>query len=117
MELNKENLNGIVEEYRDAALKYGECLGKDSKQTNNWFNKIAVAYKILKDADALLALSVLLDDENDAVRLWAGSHLLFVNPQLAEKTLIDLHLNGSFVGFTAKVTLQEWKKGRLNFDY
>jgi hypothetical protein len=115
--MNDINADIILERYRNAAFEYGQYLGKNSSKTNQWFDKIAESYNALKQVDSLKSLTKLLNDEDDSVRLWSASHLLFVEPDLAEKTLNDLKNNSDFLGFSAKITHQEWEKGRLNFDY
>lgn len=64
-----------------------------------------------------MALRELLGHAERGVRLWAASHALEFAPEEAQRVLDNLVLlKGSLVGFSAEMTLREWRAGRLQFS-
>jgi len=69
----------------------------------------------MRSNDRLSELVDLLEHEDPYVRLWAASYTLQIMPTKAEKVLEEIsHVKGVMAGFSAKMTLEEWKKGTLN---
>ncbi len=87
-------------------------------RANEAHEVIAATYRELRriGIDAQRALLPLLDDPDAGVRLWASSHALEFSPSDAERVLTVLeNMPKSFVGISAKITLQQWRQGKLRF--
>ena len=54
------------------------------------------------------------DHENPYVRLWAAGYTLSLPNSGAEEVLVALS-SIRVIGFDARMTLQEWRKGNLKF--
>jgi hypothetical protein len=59
------------------------------------------------------SLTRLLDHEDPHVRCSAATHLLPLDEDAATRALEALTSEPPFVGFNARMVLQEWKAGRL----
>jgi hypothetical protein len=89
----------------------------DEKNGNICYKRIHELYWLLKSENRLDELSVLLEHKNPYVRLWASAYTLQIDSASAEKVLEELTLiKKDMVGFTAEITLQEWRSGRLRWD-
>lgn len=99
----------------NACIAKGE--GEESgntKKDRTYYEIIHSVYLRLKDEHRLEDLSELLDHPNPYVRLWAASYTLQIDPAKAENTLEELSmLRGIAAGFSASITLEEWREGRL----
>lgn len=102
-----------------AAASHGESTRRgDHKAANANADLIATAYTVLKERglESQQMMLPLLDDQDASVRSWAASHALEFASSPAEATLRHLVENdSSIVGFNAKMTLREWRAGRLAF--
>jgi Domain of unknown function (DUF2019) len=108
----------LVEVYRDAAKQHGEATeAGDHKTANRSADLISEVYAELRQrgADAQRALLPLLTDPASGVRLWSASHALEFAPEEGEAVLKKLASGGTFLGMTAKMTLEECRAGRLYF--
>jgi hypothetical protein len=87
------------------------------KKANPEAEIIAACYRELRGRGprSQATLLTLLDDDDAAVRAWAASHALEFAPDLAEPVLIELEQGGSLAAFSARMTLREWRAGRLVF--
>ncbi|OQB24674.1 MAG: hypothetical protein BWY11_00896 [Firmicutes bacterium ADurb.Bin182] len=106
-----------IDKFVNACIEKGrfEELG-DSKSGNKCYKIIRSVYEQLRDSGRLNELTTLLEHENPYVRLWASSYALQIVPKQAEETLEKLSaIKSVMAGFSAKITLQEWKKGNLKF--
>ena len=104
-----------IDTFVDACIAKGE--GEESGNTKDdrkHYKIIHSSYLQLKDAGRLEELLNLLNHENPYVRLWAASYTLQIAPAKAEKTLRKLScIRGIPAGFSASITLKEWRAGRL----
>lgn len=58
-------------------------------------------------------LSKLLDSESVGARLWAAAYLLPVSERKAMQVLQAIAGGNDIHSITAKMTIEEWKKGNL----
>jgi len=108
----------LVATYRAAALAHLAHSAKGAyKKANLQAEILAACYRELRGRGprSQAALLTLLDDGDAAVRAWAGSHALEFAPHLAEPVLVELEGEGSLAAFSARMTLREWRAGRLVF--
>ncbi len=110
-------MNAELLKFVEACTRRGEFeeLG-NSKQANKEYKNIHSLYLLLKKENRVEELLELLNHENPYVRLWAATYALQVSSVKAESALINLSgTKGNLIGLCAQMTLQEWKKGNLNF--
>jgi HEAT repeat protein len=108
----------LTNAYRHAAAAHGAAtVGSDHEAVNHHHNIVAAIYRELRrrGTAAQLALVPLLQDPDDAVRTWAASHALEFTPEKAERILTEVASGRGLLAFSAKMTLQEWRKGSLSF--
>jgi hypothetical protein len=116
--LGNASTDQLVAKYREAAAVHGGGeLREDTPITNRSADTIAAVYRELRHREAEAALLVLLDDPNPAVRSWAAAHALEFAPSEGETVLQALADDDdlALIGFTAKITLEQWRAGRLLF--
>jgi hypothetical protein len=74
--------------------------------------------KILRSTeDGRAHLLRLMASDNRAVRMTAASECLAFGSRDAELVLEELSREGGVLSFTAQMTLQEYKAGRLNMEW
>lgn len=117
MQDKSEQVNNLVSKCMVAAAAYGSFIGKDARKTNKQFGVIKKCYLQLRAMESLISLTPLLSNDDESVRLWAAAHLLFIDPEKAQITLRELEQKSGLLAFSAMMTLGEWEKGSLNFDY
>jgi len=110
----------VEREYLAAALRRSQFLAKnDAEKANREFDKL---YKLLKEGLRPLpdkgeaALKRIAENPNPDVQIEAAAALLTIDEPYAThllETVVNRRGPGSF---TAEMTLQEWKKGKLR-DY
>ena len=78
---------------------------------------IASVYRELRRRGAQSSLLVLLDSSEPGMRCWAAAHAMDFAPAEGEPVLTALSESdkSGLIGFDAKMTLREWRRGRLRF--
>ena len=110
-----ETIEELVARYREGAAGTS---ASDPSVANKWQRQMHRCYKQLRDTpEGQLAISMLMDDPSPHVQCWAGSHSLQWEPMKAQRTLQRLRDSNGECSFTAEITLEEFGKGRLSFDY
>jgi hypothetical protein len=102
--------------YAAAVAAYGRHKRDgDVAKANRAHGEVVASYKALRDAGGLAAVLGLLDDDNPAVRLTAATHALAssLEPDRAEAVLDALVDERQGIGFTAEMTLDLWRRGKL----
>lgn len=90
----------------------------DSKQANKSHDVMHIYYKRLRQTEAgRTGIVGLLNDESPHVRCWAAAHSLAWATDEAIATLRALRDAKGPCSFDAEMTLGEFQKGRLNFEY
>ncbi len=106
----------IIQKYVDLVIKRGIFQEEgNSKESNKLYDKIEKYRKTMKDNMELYIedLKNLLNHENDYVRLTTAFTLLPFLEKKSEDVLEKISIKRGLVGFSAKMILQEWKKGNL----
>lgn len=114
----KFNIQKITGSFELFCIKYdvAEKSG-NHKVANKFARKIINSYLQLRELGKIDALERLLYSENENVKLWTATHLLPVNEEIAKRTLNELALKSDLLGFSAKMTLNEWDNGELKLVY
>lgn len=104
--------------YRAAAANHGRCSAEGHHtEANAQAEVVAGAYRELRrrGSEAQRHILHLLDDDDESVRSWAGAHALEFASERGEAVLAALANGKSLPAFNAKMTLREWRAGRLSF--
>jgi hypothetical protein len=116
-------INDLIQKY----IQYSEAHRKfiqegDHRKANSAYKSLTRLYRgFEKDKEmAESSLRVLCNEKSPAVRLWAATHAIGLDIQVdvAEKILEEIAETDKkgLLGFSAEMTLKEWKKnGKLNF--
>src|SRR5262245_28941405 len=111
------HLESLVRQYSEAALRHGQATEKgDYLTANAAHDELASVYRKIRElgANAQRSLLPLLSDADVGIRLWAASHALEFSPDDGVRVLSELErMPKSFVAFSAKMTLQQWRLGAL----
>jgi hypothetical protein len=108
----------LIEAYRSAARLHGRATAVgDSQSANHAHKTIALAYRTLRTRGpgGQAKLLPLIRDPDVGVRTWVSAHALEFAPAAGEPALVELAAEPGLVGFGAKMTLKEWRAGRLSF--
>ncbi len=101
-----------------AAAAIADRLDVPATRQNRAADCLAAVYRELRrrGPDAQAALLPLVTDPNPGVRLWAAVHALEFDPARGEPVVAEAaRSDPSLRGFSAQITLREWKAGRLRF--
>ena len=110
-----ESIDDLLAGYREGA---NGTSSSDPKVANKWQRRMHGFYKKLRETEeGKAAIVSLLDDPSPHVRCWAGAHCLQWNTPAAMRTLEALRDGKGSCSFTAEITLREFDRGRLSFDY
>lgn len=110
--------NELLSQFEKAAVKYDLLrLNGTAKQMNAQFDLMTRIIGELAQLNKLDVLKSILTNDSEAVRFFVSSMILGAFPAEAETVLIDIANSKGFYAFNAKITLKEWRKGNLKFDY
>lgn len=104
--------------YRSAATEHGRSsVEGNHAEANTQAELLAAAYRELRGRGVESQRRILrfLEDEDESVRSWAGSHALEFAPERGEAVLAALAEGRTLAAFNARMTLREWRAGRLTF--
>ena len=108
--------NHDLDTYRKAAQEHGAAtLVGDSVAANKAHDVATSMYRRLKEAGRVGELEGELSNPDPSVRLWASMHLLPILGEKSGAVLEKVSEEKSIIGFTAKITLREWRAGKLTF--
>lgn len=112
-----DNAEKWISEYAELTKLYGDAIeAGNHKQANKVYDKLMEAYRQIKAQGALTSedFHELLFAPSMGTRLWAATHYLAISNDEAEKVLASLgEVPNSLLALSAKITLEEWKKGNL----
>lgn len=113
--MTTQAIEDLLADYRQGAEGTS---ASDPKVANMWYDKMHVCYKQLRDLpEGRAAIISCLDDPSPHIRCAAGAHCLQWEPLKAQITLERLRDSKGPCAFTAEITLEEYRKGKLSFDY
>lgn len=113
-------LEKIVNEYLEACMKGEDAQERgDSKTYNKQQRIIQKIRKELKSNSeyGLGQLLPFLEHQNSFVKLETAISLVPIQPDRSKKVLLELSDTKGLTAFNAKMTLSEWEKGNLKFDF
>ena len=109
------DLDRLLEEYRRAAEGTSD---PDPREANRCHDKMHAAYKALRESEAgRMGIASLVSHESPHVRCWAAAHSLQWQPESARIVLERLRDDRGPCSFDAEMTIKEYDKGRLSYDY
>ena len=112
-------MDELISEYRDAALTHRTASrAGDHEKANSAYERLAsIVREVRKRSDEEKTVFLeLLSDPSIEVRGWAASHALEFAPDRAEPVLEEIASGPeSLEEFSARIVLQEWRGGRLQF--
>lgn len=101
-------------EFREAAIRKGAAAGPTAEDAELYERMRAAWLELCRSgADGRAAFDSLLLDESRYVRCWAATQLLALGNRGALEVLEKDSVSGDLHGFTCKVTIDEWRAGRL----
>lgn len=107
-------MEGLVDKFIDASIKYGEAIEQgESKIANKQSSVIRKIRKQLVESYKLDILIPSLQHENDYVKLNVASSIIGILPNDAREVLGELQSRKGLVGFEAKMFLQEWDRENI----
>jgi hypothetical protein len=110
-----DNVDELIERYRRAAVGHAD---PNPKKANKWHDELHVCYKALRETEeGRQSIISLMNDVERSVRCWAAAHSLQWEPDRARRVLEDLRDSSGPYSLSAEMTLAEYDKGRLTFDY
>ncbi|HJP58903.1 MAG TPA: hypothetical protein VJ865_02855 [Gemmatimonadaceae bacterium] len=112
-------LEELGDAYRTAAAAQGQAVvAGDHKVANRHSDLLfAISRELRGRGEAgQSVLLPLLNDSDESVRSWAAADVLEFVPELAVPVLEVLAETNGLPGLNAKMTLQEWRNGRLSFQ-
>ncbi|MCY3019677.1 MAG: DUF2019 domain-containing protein [Planctomycetota bacterium] len=112
----RESIKELVERYRQGAIGTGDT--SDPKKANKHAADLHACYKVLRESEeGCESIMSLMTDPEPSVRCCAAAHSLQWKPGVARRVLEALRDSRGPFSFDAEMTIQEYDKGRLTFDY
>lgn len=113
----KQSVASLLAQYRQAADVTDELA--DSRKQNQAAHRIHACYKALRETEeGKEGIIALMSDPNPHIRVWAAAHSLQWVPETAQAVLQALCNENVFpYSLDAQMTLEEYRTGRLSFDY
>ena len=107
-----------IAEFREAAQAKGD-FGADSAEDHALHQRMAVAFRFLSEqgAEGRSAFAALLHDDSAHVRSWVSAQLLSEGDAQAIPIAEQLALAPGVVGFDSRITLKEFRAGRLRSPF
>ena len=87
----------------------------DSKKGNKCYDELLSIATELRNEGKLNELECLIDVDDDGVKFEVASKLLTVDNVKAEQVLLKITEKTGTLPFTAKMTLKQWRAGKLKF--
>lgn len=111
-----DTIKATVARYRAGAIAHSDS--SDPEKANRGAGEVHTCYKLLRSSPAgREALGRLMDDPEPSVRCWAAAECLQLDPARAVHVLMSLRDSKGPYSTTAETTLEEYGKGRLDFEY
>ena len=114
-----ESIKKVIERYRQGAIMHSDF--SNTKKANKGADQVHACYNILRETEeGRQVIIAMMDDSDPGVRGWAAVHSLQWVPQRARAVLEALSQSKDIpwqTSFDAEMTLKEYDKGNLKFDW
>ena len=108
----------LLKDFEETAIQQFEVQDTGNyKKSDRLLEKINKISKKLHGIGEIDTLKILLNHSHVNVRFLAACSLLPFFTKESEKVLEEIACLGKHPAFTAKMTLQEWRKGNIKFNY
>lgn len=112
----------LIKQFEENAIKQHEAFKNvGAWKANVYFKKIQKLVNQLTKNGEISKLEYLLTHEHLNVRYYAAMYLLPVKTKIAETVLEEIASYSGMelypIHFNAEMTLKEWRKGNIKFDY
>lgn len=105
-----------LRKFEDAAIRHSEATENgDYKTGNKCYAIISKTISFLKERNEIPSLSQFLNHPSIGVRIWAATYLLPFMEEEGVAILEQIARGPGIHSLTAKTTLNEWRKGNLEF--
>jgi len=102
------------EEIVSVAEMYGDAInGGRREEADSACNQLEEMLRAMDQTTRMRVLPDLCQHPSCSVRLWAATYLSAHNPELAERTLIDLTQKKSLISLVAEMNLDRHRNGQL----
>ncbi|MEX2140345.1 MAG: hypothetical protein WD894_13865 [Pirellulales bacterium] len=109
------SVDRLIVDYRDGAAQTGTSI---PQVANAGHDRLHSCFKQLRTTEVgRAAIEKLMADENPHVRLWAAAHSLTWASDRARPVLAELAKSAGPGSFDAEMTLKEFDKGNLSYNY
>jgi hypothetical protein len=113
-EKNLDNASLLVQRFVVLATRHGDATEHGNSDVANLaYKDLNAVVGELTQNDGRQKLVPLLNHTNPTVRAAAAFHTYKLNPERSKRVLHEVALLPSLIGFSAEMTLQEIKAGRL----
>jgi hypothetical protein len=117
-QLKKLPTEHLIEKARAASAERWRAISEGRTREGNRLYDLLVEIRRelrARGEEAQRQLLVLLDDPEPGTRCWAAASVLEFAPAEGERVLAELaKIPKSLVGFSAELTLEQWKAGTFN---
>jgi hypothetical protein len=114
--LQGASIEELVQEYEQAAVAHGQALAAGNpRSANRSHDKLASAYRELRNRAAASQLLPLLRSEDENVRVCVAAHALEFAPEQGEPVLVRFMAHPGLLRTRAEYTLKAWREGTLKF--
>ena len=110
------NINTVISDFIDAAMNNGIALEDgNANRANKYFRVIEKKIKWLREHDELTnqLFTDLLSHQNDYVKYHTACTLLHVHTDIVLNTISVLEKKRGILGFSAEMTIKEYRKGTI----
>jgi len=114
----KYTIDELIDLYKIAALNFEKAQNKSHYRIANKNQKIiSSVYRELRNRgkDAQIKLLTLLENDSPVLKEWVSAHALEFAPEQGIPILEELIKLRGFVGNSARITLEMWRRGELQF--
>lgn len=104
-----------MKQYLAAAIKFGDTQrARDFEAGNEFATELGRLGKLLRESEeGQRLLAQLLNHDDPYVRVWVAGDCLFFKPDAGVSALEAIEKTAGLLGTTARMTLSEWRAGRL----
>jgi uncharacterized protein DUF2019 len=106
----------LARKYRDTTVAAAAAAGSPRRANRLFDENRGYARELQRTEDGRAVIEEMLDDPEVAVRMKAAAHVLTWAPHRAEPVLEELAAGGTNRTFEAKMTLREYRAGRMKLE-